>query len=36
MNFSEDDLEGLLELSAKTEYKLTFEKFASFLLTDVN
>jgi len=35
-NFTEDELEGLLELAGKSEGKITFENFTEFLLSDNN
>ena len=33
-NFSEDELEGLLELAGKSNGKITFENFMEFLSND--
>ena len=33
-HFSEDELEGLLELSGKSDSKITFENFTEFLNND--
>ena len=33
-NFSEDELEGLLELAGKSDGKITFENFTEFLNND--
>ena len=33
-NFSDDELEGLLELTGKSEGKITFENFSEFLNND--
>ena len=34
MQFTDDDLEGLLEVASKSEYKLNFDKFVNFCLKE--
>lgn len=34
MHFTDDDLEGLLEYTSRSDFKLTFPKFVNFILKD--